>query len=361
MNDLVVVENQNELFNTDDKGVVQLNKIKAMDLFLAENGLDPVIEFIKSQAQSVVADINTKKGRDLLKSMAYQVTRSKTAIDAVRKDLVDDLKSKPKIIDNEGRRCREILDALAEEIKRPAIEFENAEKARIEGHQNFIISIASSREIYEHSATSDIQEKLEWLQSLTIDESLEEFEDQAHRELKASIDSVSKSLARRKKQEADQAELERLQKEAEEKARAEYEAELIRNAEENARKLAEEKAEQDRLNAEKAQRDAEERANKAEQDRIEAEEKAEQVRIELERKAQQAAIDAEQKLIREQEEQAKELARQKAAREADIEHRKKINNEILLELVKTGITEEQGKKIIEKIVRGEVPNTVINY
>lgn len=350
MNNLVVVENQNELFNTDDKGVVQLNKIKAMDLFLAESGLDPVIEFIKSQAQPVVADINTKKGRDLLKSMAYQVTRSKTAIDAVRKDLVDDLKSKPKIIDAEGKRCREILDALAEEIKRPAIEFENAEKARIEGHQNFIISIASSREIYEHSATSDIQEKLEWLQSLTIDESLEEFEDQAHRELKASIDSVSKSLARRKKQEADQAELECLQKEAEEKARAEYEAELIRNAEENARKLAEEKAEQDRLNAEKAQRDAEERANKAEEDRINAEKRAEQ-----------SAIEAEQRLIREQEEQAKELARQKAAREADIEHRKKINNEILLELVKTGITKEKGKKIIEKIVRGEVPNTVINY
>lgn len=350
MNDLVVVENKNELFSTDDKGVVHINKNKAMDLFSTENGLDPVIEFIKSQSKPVVADVNTKKGRDLLKSIAYQVTRSKTAIDTVRKDLVDDLKSKPRLIDAEGKRCRNILDALAEEIKRPAIEFENAEKARVEGHQNFIISITSSREIYDQSTTSDIQEKLEWLQSLVIDESLEEFEAEARRELRHSIDSVSKSLIRRKEYEAVQAELERLRKESEEKERAERETKLIQEAEEKARKEAEEKAEQDRLHAENARKDAEERAAKAERDRIDAE-----------RRAEQAKIEAEQELIRQQEAAAKEQARQKAAREADIEHRKKINNEILLVLVKTGITEDQGKKIIEKIVRGEVPNAVINY
>lgn len=351
MTKLSVVENKEvDIFDVDEKGVVQINKVKAMDLFLAENGLNPVIEFIESQARSIVADIDTAKGRALLKSTAYKVAQSKTAIDGVRKGLVKDLKEMPKKIDAEGKRCREALDSLAEEIRRPVTEYENAEKERVEGHKSFIESITSCRGIYEHHTSLDIQGKLDWLKSLTIDESLEEFEAQAHRELKASIDTVFAALERRKKYEADQAELEQLRKEAEEKERAEREAKLIQEAEEKARREVEQKAEQDRLNAEKAQRDAEERTAKAEQDRINAEKRAEQ-----------AAIEAEQRLIRQQEAAAKEEARQKAEREADIEHRKKINNLILIALVTTGISEAQAQEVIKKIVRGEIPNTVINY
>ena len=50
-----------------------------------------------------------------------------------------------------------------------------------------------------------------------------------------------------------------------------------------------------------------------------------------------------------------------AKREANKKHCASINNKVLSALIGCGITREQGKEIIKKIVKGEVPSTSIQY
>ena len=50
-----------------------------------------------------------------------------------------------------------------------------------------------------------------------------------------------------------------------------------------------------------------------------------------------------------------------AKREANKKHCASINNKVLDALIGCGITREQGKEIIKKIVKGEVPSTSIQY
>ena len=82
-----------------------------------ENGLDPYLEQITQEARAFVPDLTTIKGRKAIASMAMKVAKSKTFLDGLGKDLNAEAKAKAKIVDNERKRCRELLDALRKEIE----------------------------------------------------------------------------------------------------------------------------------------------------------------------------------------------------------------------------------------------------
>lgn len=91
-------------------------------------------------------------------------------------------------------------------------------------------------------------------------------------------------------------------------------------------------------------------------------EKERQAQIEREKEiaeqaAKKALIDAEN--ARQAQIQAEENARLK--READIEHKKSINNAILAALVENGISEDDAKTVITLAVKHQLPNLTINY
>lgn len=91
-------------------------------------------------------------------------------------------------------------------------------------------------------------------------------------------------------------------------------------------------------------------------------EKERQAQIEREKEiaeqaAKQALIDAEN--ARQAQIQAEENARLK--READIEHKKSINNAILSVLVENGISEDDAKTVITLAAKQQLPNLTINY
>ena len=94
-------------------------KQQALEVFTVAKGLDPWLEKITVEAKSLVADLTTKKGRDAIASMAYKVRQSKTALDKIGKELVDQLKEQPKLVDAERKRMRDYLDLLAEEVRKP--------------------------------------------------------------------------------------------------------------------------------------------------------------------------------------------------------------------------------------------------
>lgn len=273
--------------------LIVVEKLNALDVF-QNNGLDPVLKEIEQRAKTLIYDLSTEKGRKEIASMAYAIARSKTAIDDIGKDLVADWKEKSKKVDNERKRARDFLDALKDEIRQPLTQWEN----RVAAHEEAIAQIRGLL-TFDYDPTADhINQRIAKAHELYGRE-WEEFAGNAKAVYDMALEDLQQRFDRRVKYEAEQAELENLRKEKEERDR---QAQLDKAKEEGA---------------------AEER-RKTEQ-----------------KKAQE---DAEAK-----------------RREADREHKAKINRAALAAIMAEGVTEEMGMKILTAIVKGKVPNVSIRY
>jgi septal ring factor EnvC (AmiA/AmiB activator) len=359
---------------TDLKEQSELAVIKPLTaaMVFVPGGVDAILEKIAAEIRSFKPDISTQDGRAQIASIAYKVARSKTALDEMGKDLVAEWKSKAAAVDAERRTIREKLDALKEEVRKPLTDWENADKARIEAHEQAIRDIEALLLFDFDPTAATLQERIDTL-AQRPPRQWDEFCQRAS----AAISHVGKRLEDMHdvavKREAERAELERLRAEqvareqkerddriaaaAAEKARFEAEAVAKRAADEAAARA---EAERQRIEKEKA--DAIARAERAEADKkaaaAKAEEDARQAAAAAERN-HQAAIENERKRVADAQAAADvETAR----READKKHRAKINNEALVAILKAaGISSEQGTNIVIAIAKGEVPHVKISY
>ncbi|HAS1116284.1 TPA: hypothetical protein I3798_004599 [Enterobacter cloacae] len=283
--------------------LVVIEKQNAMAVFTTKEQLDPIIEAIEKEARSLVPDVSTRKGRDAIASMAHKVARSKTYIDNAGKDLVAELKALPKQIDESRRIVRERLDALKDEVRKPLTDWENAESARKEALQQRLADLRSLADVIDgvgsYLPSVEIQQRIESAKAVALDESWQEVAADAGVAKDATIQQLEAALIVAKQREHEAAELERLRKEAEEKARLERE--------ENIRREAAEQAEEARLAEEK--RKAEEEARRA----------------------------------------------------ADKEHRRTINRRVIADLIAQGIPEEFAQKAMLAIAGGKVQDAHIKY
>jgi hypothetical protein len=101
-------------------------------MFRKENGLDPIVARIAEEVRSHVPDLTTAKGRDAIKSLAFKVARSKTALDDAGKKLNEDARAQINIVDAARRKIRDQLDALRDEARKPLDDWEAAEKERVD-------------------------------------------------------------------------------------------------------------------------------------------------------------------------------------------------------------------------------------
>lgn len=352
---------------------------QALAVFVEPKGLDPWLEKIKAEALSLVPDLTTKKGRDAIASMAYKVRQSKTALDKIGKELVDKLKEQPKLVDAERKRMRDILDALADEVRKPLDEFEAKEAARIENHKRMIAHLEGVGNGFIGPDVQPFGLLFAELDSIVVDARFEEFEAEIHRAKEAAKAKLTAAFEEQQRREAEQAELARLRAEAAERARQDEITRLQKEAADKARREAEEAAANAKAEAErqaKAERDAAERrelelklqAEQAERQKLAAEQAqkdAEAARLKAEQdakaQAEQAARDTEARLKREAEQKAAAEAAELAKREADKKHRAKVNNEAAAPFVGIGFTEKQAQDIIKLIVTGKVPHVKIQY
>lgn len=380
--------------------LITIENVTPIQLF-SEGGLDAIIEKIEAEAKKQAVDISTAKGRDEVKSLAFKIAKSKTAIDKMGKELTAEWKEKSKKVDAERSRAWDRLEALQKEIRQPLTDWENRDKIRTQEHEDSLAEINSLVAFQEQPTAAQVQANIDSLKRFH-NRDWEEFSVRA----KNAIEDVSKTLdaklAAAQKAEADKAELERLKKaeaerlqkerddklqaEAAEKARLEAEKKAAQAAAEEAArvKAEQEKAEKERQRIEQEKQEAETRAAKAEADRIAAEEKAKADAIAAEERAKKAAEEAKQAAIK-AEQQAKERERiaaenerkrleeiarkeaeETAKREADKKHRAKINGEALA--VIAGLTgedidekESSARKIVEAIAKGQVPHIKIAY
>ncbi|HII3143163.1 TPA: hypothetical protein ACY3HI_001486 [Citrobacter braakii] len=317
--------------------LVVIEKSSAMAVFTNNEQLDPIIEKIEKEARSLVPDVSTKKGRDAIASMAHKVARSKTYIDNAGKDLVAELKSLPKQIDESRRIVRERLDALKDEVRRPLTEWE-AEQERIKAEEAAKIKAEEDRKRFE----SDHEIAL--LMNEKHDREAKEKAEEAERQRLAHEEELKRQAAEQAKREAEEkaaAELAAAKKREEDAIAARAQAELLA-------KQAQERAEQEAKDA-AAKAEAEKKAA-IEAEQRKAQEEADRIKREAE--AKEAARLAEEKRI----------ADEKAKREADVKHRKAVGTEIVNALTaNTSISREQAIEVLKALMDGLVPRTQINY
>ncbi|WP_287820103.1 hypothetical protein, partial [Achromobacter sp.] len=285
-------------------------KETALEVYSKPSGLEPWLEKIRAEVSGHVPDLKTKKGRDAIASLAFKVRKVKTALDGMGKQLVDDLKDVPKRIDAERKRMRDTLDALADDVRRPLTEWEQAEEDRVQRHKDAVEGIASLVVNCNESAES-LRAALAAVEAIAIGPEWEEFEAEAARAKDKALSGLRDRLVAREKYEAEQAELARLRAVEAAREQKEREERIAREAAERAQREAEARAQAERDAA--ARREAEALAA-AETARLNAQ-LAEQRRIAAE---QQAELDRQAAAVREREAaaQAEQRARQAAEQAA---------------------------------------------
>ncbi|ODP39285.1 hypothetical protein [Sphingomonas turrisvirgatae] len=341
---------------------------------------DDLYAHIRREIEVFTPDVTTPKGRDAIKSFAYKITRTKTAIDAAGKQLNEEARAKIAVVDEARRDARNTLDIMAEQVRKPLTEWEDAEKTRVARCREIIDAFKADAVVTLDDTAATVRARGMALFAVELAE--DEFRDmlpEAQSAKDAAVETLRTALARLTKEEADRAELERLRAEAEERAeqdrmaneaaeREAREAEEARIAEE--RRVQAEKDEAERLAriereaAERAKREAEDaaRAEQERRDREHAEQlAAERRRAEDAERAAQAERDriAAEEAARQAE--AKRIADEQERRNRDQAHRTAVKTAAKQALMTCGADEETARKIVVAIIAGEVPNVSLEF
>jgi hypothetical protein len=364
--------------------IAPLRALRKEDIF-TDTAKQVFLTLIKEEVASFVPDISTEKGREEIKANGRKIAKIRNRIEDVKKTVTEQWRVKTNEVNAQARDIKAQLEALEELSLKPLTDFNNAEKARIQEHEDKISEI----EFYAKQNITDITTAENFLTSLKplIERDWKEFKDRSERAYEVSVAYVSEQLARLQEIARQQAELAELNRKAEEARQKEREEQIRREAEEKARKEAEAKAEAERqaiLKAQQEKHDAEIRKQREEQEKIEAENRAklkaehdkleaERLKAEAERKAFEAEIakqkaeaerlkrEADARALKEKQE-AERVEAERLKREADLEHRKGINNAIAQSFIDVaGITKEQAVEIIKAIAKKEIANISIAY
>ncbi|MFY2512828.1 hypothetical protein ACNJ69_12260 [Acinetobacter soli] len=347
--------------------VLEQNSNAIVEAFKTEGGAKALFDRIAEQARSVVPDLSTDKGRKAIASMARKVASTKTAFDAHGKELKEQYTVITNKIDADRKLFRDSCDALRDEIRKPLTEWEEAREAHIQAIKDRI-SVFDAGRVDTFSPSSLIQKVISEVEATPIDESFEDFANEAAIKKDAALTSFKKTLEIVLAREAEQAELQRLQREEAERQQRERDAAIAKQAAEQARIEAENKAKAEREQAEKLARESAEREARLKAEKEAAELREAQLKQQAIEQAKQAeikekqAVEAERKRI--EDEQAAQLKAQQeaeAARQANKEHKARICNEALAGLAEIGISEEQGKAIIRAIHAGSIPHVSIKF
>lgn len=368
--------------------LVIIGQLTPPQLF-APGTLDPLVERVKAEVRAIKTDISTEEGRKAIASLAYKIARTKTFIDDRRVELVADEKKRLAAIDSEGKRVRDELDALKEEVRKPLTDWENADNERIKANEN---RIAAMMQIcHTIFASLDDIDHASGLLDLAWDHNFQEFIKRAGEAHEGAALHLQSERQRIEKAGAERIEANRLAIEATEmrrierdrviaeRARLEAEAEAKQRADAKDREAKEHEAEILRMAAEEKTR--------AERERLKAEEDAKQREADLiaagkerERKAKQqreadrvkAEADRELAVANERKRQedirAGEMMRaqqaecEKKEREADEVHRRDVHNAAVLAMLNIEpFTTYLARQAIDAIAKGLVTGVTINY
>ena len=327
-----------------------------MPLFETENGFDPLIEQIEKAVRSFASDVSTAKGREAIKAMAFKVTKSKTALQAMAKDAKEDAAKKVKAVNSETKRIEVRLDALRDETRKPLSDWE-AEKERAMQVLADVMSSVSFKTFPADVTSDNIKSEMARIEVIVIDPALH---GAAEVERVETLAAMNASLQVHLEREADQRELAELRA-----------AQERQNAE--AQRLADEAAAKERATA--AALEAErQKAAQAEREKVQAEQDAQSERAAAEFRQKQTLeahqrelVEAEKKaeaaIVAERERVAQEQAEkdiQEAAIAASGQRRQEVEHLIVVAIVNTakdGLIDADS--VCHALMTGQIPNVKV--
>lgn len=278
----------------------------AVEIF-TKNGLDAILDGVEAKVRAVSLDPSTGSGREVIRSLAYKIARTKTALDAEGKKLTEGWRTATALVNAERRKSTERLDALAEEVRKPLTDFEDKEKSRVAGHEEAIaeiVGIVSMLGKYPGMSLDNLLFQQSDLRHLHSGRDWQEFLLRAQSVRTEAEKYLSGRIEARKRFEVEQEELARLRKAEAERLQHERDEKLKADAAEKAR------VEEQRKAKEAADAEAKRVIEAAETERKRVEAKANLVRLENERQ------NRESEAARQKEEQAK-FAAEKRAKDAE--------------------------------------------
>ncbi|QQE94422.1 cell envelope biogenesis protein TolA [Providencia rettgeri] len=299
--------------------LVVIEQATALDLFKAPAKAQELVNFVSGEvAKELVEleglDLNVGVNRNKYISLAAKVTKTKTYVEGIGKEIAADLKKLPKLVDESRKLIKDQLDRLSEEVRKPATDWEIADE--------------------ERKAAEELARIMPYLHAEAL-------------EMNAEHDKLI------------------AEKEAQ---RIAHEEGLKKQAAEQARLAAEQKAQQEIEAAAQREREAKEAAERAEREKQEAIQRAEQATKEAQELAErekQAAIEAERKKTHEAEQArlAEEERKRKedAKRQEDKEHCRVFNQEALKALVSNGFDEKLATEFIKLVASNQIPHMTMNY
>lgn len=332
------------------------------------NVLDHYVDLARAEVVGEVADLNSRKGRERIASLAAQVARSKTAVEKPGREYLKRIKELPKAIEAELREFAQKMDGLRDEVRAPLNEWQAAEDRRVDHHQDRIEWLNTRNDMPFDISAEQIADQIAAVESLLVDEGFQEFEAEAARAKDKALTMLRAVLATRRQKDAEQAELEKLRAE---KVARDRQDEIDREAREIIERETariQQQAQADADAAAQRERDAKNEADRRELElKLQAEQSAKR-ELEAQQRADQAVRDADAQAERaanaERQRQADEQAKAKRetdAREADTKHKGSINRAALEAFIAGGMPEECAKQAVTMIAKGRIPSVKIHY
>lgn len=305
----------------------------ALAVYSRPLGLDPYLDSVRDKIADFKANpppLDTEKGRAQYRSMARKIASFKTALDAMGKELVDELKDTPKKVDAERKRIRELLDEWRDDVRKPADDYEAEIKA------------AEEKRLAEIAAR-ELQEQVDRDHELAIYLYADYLREKEAAAKQAIIDAELAAQAQKEREE-------QIAKEAAENARIAAEQAAAAEVERAKREKAEAEAA-----ALRQQQESERAAAKAKQD-------AEDARIAAAKKAEEdkaAAIEAERQRVENERLEAERQQRELEKNRAHVGQKRKEAKEALM--ANCGLSEEVAKAVVLAIAQSKIDNVTINY
>lgn len=353
--------------------VAVLSKEEAEKLFEKPNGLEPIIQSIETVARGLVVagGTSSKEGISQIKAMVTKVAGVKLSLDNIGKEIVAEMKERPKKIDANRKSMRDRLEALQEEIRRPVTEIEERGK--------LILNI-SARPMNVVNEKSEVVRKA--IAVLEREDLSEDRWKESHTAALTAVANAMKALqgilATAEKREADAAEFERMKAENARLQREKENERIRQEATAKAKKDADDKAalqlEASRLREEKAKKEADD-AKKQLSDL-----KTEKSPIAIESPAVPIATKEDLSVVAEQLDVAmqrvipnpipspsqgsKWAPTEVEKREKEREYRKVCNREAAEDIASTILAAGEydiAKAIIAAIIKGEIRHTKMEY
>lgn len=344
-------------------------------------GIDTVKSFLEnnfltysSEINAEVPQIDSEEGRKRIKALGAEINKKLAEVDSPMRDYLRDIKKQPKLIEAIAKENKEKFTKLRADILKPLEEAQKPQQDMIDWLCE-VPTTCGQPDISSDHLSGIIAE----VESFDFDNVWPELKKKFKVAQENALTTARVTLERVEAQEAQEAELAELRCKAAAAEQAERDRKVAEEAAENARKLEQQKAQKEREDVErraveakqreetakqaeaKAIRDAELAEERRAQEVEAAKQREAQAKIDAEaaakRQAEQAAA-AERKAIADEEARQKQEAQQ---RENDKKHRTTINRRNLAVLLAMGISEDDGKKVITAIAKGELPDVRIYY